>query len=107
MKDKALSQGAKITINKQIEAYGQVQRLNLDSKKKSIELDVLLHGEIEALKVYIYHYELAETDGHHQLKVNGVTTSRTWINRLASTHLEGKIFEIPSEYGKMLQGVLG
>ncbi len=106
MKDKALSQGAKMAINSQIEDYGKVQSLNLDSKKKSIELEVLLHGELEPLKVYVDHYELRETVGRHQLKVNGVTTSRAWINRLASTHLEGKTFEVPSEYGKMLKVVI-
>ncbi|MEA3490373.1 MAG: hypothetical protein U9R27_00570 [Campylobacterota bacterium] len=103
MRDKTLSHAAKIAINSQIEAYGQVQRLNLDSKKKSIELEVLLHGEIEAFKVHVDHYELIEVDGRHQLKVHRVTTSRAWINTIASTHLEGRMFNVPDKYGKILK----
>ena len=106
MKDKALSQGAKIAINKHIEAYGKVQKLNLDSKKKSIDLEVILAGEIEALSVHINNYELIEINGHHQLKVNGVTTSRSWVNTLIASYLEGKSLDVPVEYVKMLKAVI-
>ena len=106
MKDVALSHGAKMAINTQIEAYGKVQKLNLDSKNKSINMEVMLEGEIEALSVHVDNYELIETDGLSQLKVRGVTTSRTWINTVASAHLEGKSFDIPDEYAKMLKAVI-
>ena len=107
MKDTALSKGAQVAINSQIETYGEVQHIYLDSKNKTIELEVLLDGEDEALKVGVSKYGLIEIDGKYQLKVSGVTTSRAWINTLAATHLEGKTFDVPSEYGKMLHGVLG
>ena len=106
MKDKTLSHVAKIAINTQIEAYGKVQKLNLDSKKKSIDLEVILDGELEAFYVHVDNYELTEIDGRHKLKVNGVTTSRAWINRLASAHLEGRTFDLPCKYGKMTKGVI-
>ncbi len=106
MKDKALSQGAKMAINSQIEAYGQVHRLNLDSKKKSIDLEVMLAGEIETLCVHVNNYELIETNGHSKLIVRGITTSRTWVDSLAASYLEGKAFDIPVEYAKMLRTVL-
>lgn len=106
MKDKALSEGAKIAINRQIEDYGKVQSLYLDSHKKSIELEILLKGELEMLHVYVNNYELSETDDHHQLKVNGVTTSRAWINTVASCYLEGRTFDIPNEYAKIFKVVI-
>ena len=106
MKDTALSHGARIAINTQMKAYGKVQKLNLDSKEKSIALEIMLEGEIESLSVHIETYELTETDGHHQLKVSGVTTSRAWINTVASDYLEGKAFDITEEYAKMLKSVL-
>ena len=106
MKDTALSKGVQMAINTQIEAYGKVQSLYLDSKNKTIELEVLLEGEYEALKVHVDNYELIEVDDRHQLKVNGVTTSRAWINSLASAHLEDKTFDIPSEYCKILKAVI-
>ena len=106
MRDKALSQGAKIAINTQMEDYGKVQSLYLDSKKKSIDLELMLAGEIETLSVHINNYELVEINGHHQLKVNGVTSSRSWVNTLIASYLEGKSFDVPVEYVKMIKAVI-
>ncbi len=106
MKDAALSKGAKIAINSQIKEYGQMLKLNLDSTQKSIEIEVMLDGEHEPLKVHVRNYELTQENGKHLLKVHGVTTSRAWINTVASSYLEGKAFEIPSEYAKMLKVIV-
>ena len=106
MKDKALSKGAKMAINSQMEDYGKVQSLYLNSKTKSIDMEIMLNGEIESLKVHIANYELTETSGRLQLRVNGVTTSRVWINALSPVHIEGKYFDIPDEYGKILKTMI-
>ena len=106
MKDAALSKGAKMAINNQIKEYGKMLKLNLNSEQKSIEIEVLLEGEHEPLKVHVRNYEMTEEHGKHFLKVHGVTTSRAWINTMVSSYLEGKTFEIPSEYAKMLKVVI-
>jgi len=103
MKDKALSTGAKIAINQHMKDYGEIVKLNLNSKFKSMNLEVRLDGESENLTVEIENYEIAE-DNH--LKISGITTSRTWINKLASKYLEGKEISVPSEYAKMLRAVV-
>ena len=105
-KDVALSTGAKIAINTQIKEYGEMLKFNLDSKNKSIEIEVMLDGEKESLEVKVDKYEITEVDGGHQLRVHGVTTSRAWINVLASSYLEGKSFDIPAEYAKILKVVV-
>lgn len=105
MKDIALSHGAKLAINKQIKSYAEVQKFHLNSKKRSIDMEVILKGEIEPISIHIKNYSLTELDGVHQLRVSGVMTSRTWINTVAS-YLEGKAFEIPTEYAKMLKAVM-
>jgi len=106
MKDAALSKGAKIAINSQIKEYGEMLKFNLDSTQKSIEVEVMLDGEHEPLKVHIGKYEMTQTDGKHFIQIYGVTTSRAWINTIASSYLEGKAFEIPAEYAKMLKMVV-
>jgi len=106
IKDAALSKGAKIAINSQIKEYGQMLKLNLDSTRKSIEMEVMLDGEYEPLKVYVRNYEMTKENGKHLLKVHGVTTSRAWINTVASSYLEGKAFEIPAEYAGMLKVIV-
>jgi len=105
IKDKALAKVAQIAINKQIAEYGEVQSLRLDSSTHRIDLTVMLEGEVEALIVHIDKYEISESNGSHQLEVHGINTSRQWINTLASTYLEGRSFNIPSEYATMLKVV--
>ncbi len=103
MKDKALSTGVKIAINQHIKDYGEIVKLNLNSKFKSMDLEVRLDGESENLTVQIENYEITE-DNH--LKISGITTSRIWINKLASKYLEGKEFKVPNEYAQMLRAVV-
>lgn len=106
MKDMALSKGVKIAINMQIKEYGEMLKLNLDSNNKSIEAEIMLDGEREPLTVHVERYEMTEENGRHFLKIHGVTTSRTWINTVASSYLDGKTFEIPTEYAKLLKVVI-
>jgi len=105
-KDVALAQGAKMAINNQIKEYGEMLKLNLDSENKSIEMEVMLDGEKESLKVHVKKYTLLQEGDKHFLKIEGVKTSRAWINTVASSYLEGKTFEIPAEYAKMLKVVI-
>jgi len=106
MKDAALSKGAKVAINSYIKEYGKMLKLNLDSENKSIDLEVLLDGETEPLSVTVERYELTEEHGKNLLKIYGIHTSRAWINTIAASYLEGKSFEIPEEYAKMLKVIV-
>jgi len=103
MKDKALSTGAKIAINQHIREYGSITNLSLNSKFKSMHMNVLLHGEQEPIEVQVENYLITEGN---QLKISGVATSREWINTLALNHLEGKEFAISSEYAQMLKAIV-
>jgi hypothetical protein len=66
----------------------------------------MLEGEKEPLTVKVENYALEEEKGKYFLKIYGVETSRAWINTLASSYLEGKSFEIPAEYAKMLKVIV-
>lgn len=103
MKDKALSHGAKMAINQHISEYGEIVKLSLNSKFKSMDMEIMLDGEDESLKIQVDHYEIIE---ENSLRISGVTTSKAWITTLAHTHLEGKTFPIPDEYAKMLKAVI-
>jgi hypothetical protein len=72
MKDAALSKGAKVAMNSYIKEYGKMLKLNLDSKNKSIALEVLLEGEKEPLSVNVQRYELTEENGKNLLKIYGI-----------------------------------
>ena len=103
MKDVALSHGARIAINQQISDYGEIVKLSLNSKFKSMDMEIMLDGENESVKVQVEHYEITE---ENFLRISGVTTSKSWMTTLAHTYLEGKIFDVSDEYAKMLKAVI-
>jgi hypothetical protein len=105
-RDTVLSTGTRIAINNQIKEYGEMLKLNLNSEKKSIEMEVMLEGEKEPLTVTVKKYVMTQDGDKHFLKIQGVKTSRAWINTMASSYLEGKTFEIPAEYAKLLKVVV-
>jgi hypothetical protein len=106
MKDKALSKGLVMAVNHQIKEFGEMLKFNLDSKSKTIELEIMLDGEKEPLHAKVNHYKLTEEDGKNFLVAKDVVTSRAWINTVASQYLSGQKFEIPTEYAKMLKLVV-
>ncbi|WP_292660030.1 hypothetical protein [Nitratifractor sp.] len=106
MKDRILSKGAQLAINAKIREFGKMLKLDLDSKRKSLEMEVMLEGEKEPLFVSVERYEFFEEDGGYYLRVFGVRTSRAWIDAVASSYLEGRRFEIPAEYAKILRSVI-
>ena len=101
-KDSVVQKVVKMVINFYAKEYGKMLKLDLDSKAKSVSLEVMLDGEKEALSVKISNYEIVEERSKYFLKINGIRTSRAWINTIASSYLEGELFEIPEEYVKIL-----
>jgi len=103
MKDVALSHGARVAINQQIGEYGEIVKLTLNSKFKSMDMEIMLNGKKESIKIQVEHYEITDKNS---LRISGVTTSKAWITTLAHAHLEGKTFDVPDEYAKMLKAVI-
>jgi len=105
LKDRGVSFAARIiaTLYLTTKGYGKMLKLDLDSKKKSLEAQIMLKGEKEPLEVKVNHYELFEKDGKYYLRLTGIRTSREWIDVLVASFIEGKAFEIPMEYAQKLK----
>ncbi len=103
VKDRGVSVAVQAAINYKIKEFGEMLKFNLDSKTKTIELEITLDGEKEPLLVKVNSYELTQEDAKHYLVANDIVTSRAWINSVASQYLSGQKFEIPAEYAKMLK----
>jgi len=105
-KDKGLSVAVQTAINYKIKEFGEMIKFNLDSKTKTIELEIMLDGEKEPLNVKVNSYKLTQEDDKYYLVANDIVTSRAWINTVASQYLSGQKFQIPSEYAQMLKLVV-
>jgi hypothetical protein len=106
LKDSALSKGTRTAINTQIKEFGHMLKFDLDSNTKSISMEVMLKGEKEPLEIHIGCYELFEKSGEYQLRLFDIRSSRSWINTLAASYLEGKAFKIPEKYARVLKIVI-
>ena len=106
VKDKGVSVAVKMAINSKIKEFGEMLKFNLDSETKTIELEILLDGEKEPLHVKVNNYKLIKENDKHYLQANDITTSRTWINTVASHYLSGQKIEIPAKYAQILSLVV-
>lgn len=106
IKDCTFSTCVKAVINYKVKEYGKMLNFKLDSKNKTIELELMLDGEKDPLTVKVDNYKLSHKDDKHYLVVKDITTSRKWINVIAEQYLHGQKFEIPAEYAKVLSVVV-
>jgi hypothetical protein len=106
LKDKALSKSLEFAINQKIKDYGKMLKLNLNSKDKTIEFEIMLKGEKESLIVYIDNYMISEENGKFHLYAEDVRTSREWINIVAENYLKNQKIEVPDKIAKTLQTLI-
>jgi len=103
MKDKAISKAAEVMINKYIAEYGKINKITLNSKDKSILLEIMLDGEIDVINVNIENYKVTEDS---DVILNKISTSKPWLTTLAQNYIENKKFKIPLEYSKIVKGMI-
>ena len=102
-KDTILAKATQIAVNSQMKKFGKMLNLTLNSKAKNIDLEVMLDGEYEPLSIYIRNYEIVEDNDKHFIKIQNIVTSRAWIDEAVVPRLEGRTFELPSKYIKLIK----
>jgi len=103
IKDKTISFSVKTILNIKFKEYGEMLKLNLDSTNKTIELEVMLKGEKEPLEIKVNQYEIIQENGKYFIHINGLKTSREWINVIAKNYLEDEKFELDSKLAEVLK----
>lgn len=71
-------------INSKLGRYGEMLKLEIDSKQKTISLEILPKGETMPIQVHIGDYEIIEGDPGG-VKLRDVHTSREWITEIIKT----------------------
>ncbi len=93
----------KLVVNKKFKRFGKMLILNINSKEKTIFIEVLPKGEREPIKVNIGHYEIL-TGQVNGIRLEEINTSREWITELVQTLVPAPIIE--SDYTKLLKIIL-
>jgi len=103
MKSTAIRQGLNMFLKS---GYGEITALEFDSKARSLQMQLLLHGEESPIDIAIDHFE-AEMDGEDLAVVlTGVRVSRAWMQELVRSRVEGKRFPVPAAFAGMAKLVL-
>jgi hypothetical protein len=96
LKEAALEVAIKVFINREIEAFGVVRRLAIDTNKKTIQVELDLKGEPSPISVDIGSYELSEKDGVLRIAFQDMNASREWISAVLVKYVAGQAFRLPN-----------
>jgi hypothetical protein len=90
-----------------LKRYGTMTQLRIDSKARSIDMELELQGESSPIHVHIDQYDFERLpSGDGTLVVRGITVSRPWMQELAKNLVESKPQHIPEKLAGYLAMVL-
>ena len=98
MKDMGMAKGVQIGLNQMIKEFGKITKLNLDSSKNSINMDILLEGENESINLTINKIEVIQYGNTPNLRISEISVSKSWMNIIVKKYLDGRVLPIPPEY---------
>lgn len=90
-KDSAISYTVKELANSEsFSELGKVIDLQLNSKEKTAQIDILLKGEPESIHVTIGKYLISGTEADGELLLCDIVTTREWMNAVINKVFQGK-----------------
>jgi hypothetical protein len=102
-KDWLVEKAAVVMINQAVlKPYGTLTALKLDTTARTITAELQLNGETEPVRIEIHEYELIEEEGAAFLVIKSLSTSRSWLTRLASDFGVGRKFKLPDSVRKFI-----
>ena len=111
MKDMVISKGVVPWLNKQMADYGKIVSFKLDSSDRHVELEALLNGEKEPVKVWVEKYAVVKKGMDMFIRFEHVETSRAWFNILLRDlvlpkYAPANMVQIPAEYMWLVEKVI-
>ena len=98
IKDKATAILLKNFANSFISDFGSLDKINVDSKNKSIYLSVNLKGERECITIEITDYKVVKSQNQNSIQLHNITTSREWLNVALSKYYLDRRIKISSQF---------
>jgi hypothetical protein len=96
LKDSLAASAAKSLLSARLERYGRVTELKINSREKSLMVEVLLAGERDEIRVEVGRYRITGLAGSHSIVVESIQASRPWLQLALEDFMVGKPFPIPT-----------
>jgi hypothetical protein len=94
-KDTMTSRAAQFYVNSQIARYGEVQKLKIDSRQKTVEVSCLLHGEPSPISIKVENYKVETAGDKKFFQATDISCTRPWLQNLLSDFAKNRRVELP------------
>ena len=106
-KDRLMEQAALSYLNSKILApFGRATSLRIDSKAKTLNIELELKGESTPVNIELMDYEILNEAGSYAILVRQVRTSREWLTALATARFCDRKLPVPEQAGAWLARML-
>jgi hypothetical protein len=102
-KDASLSFLLHKALQHKLANYGRMLNLTIDSRQKSIRLELLLKGETEPIIILVHEYAITSDDQGTSLIIHRLSVSREWADTLAAQFLTGQKIPVPEKFQPFLK----
>ena len=106
LRDTAASVGGERVFRQYFAKYGRMLDLDIDSRNKTIRIEILPKGEASPIEIKVLEYEVFFDGKEASIAVKKVSASREWIEVLLNDVAVGRKFPIPEKYAGMICLVL-
>jgi hypothetical protein len=103
-KDRVLSTQLKNIANEQLEPYGEIVELRVNTLERWAACRIRLEGEADILELELSRYQLNRSGDFRSLEIDGenIHTSRQWLTSLLRDKLGRKHIPLPSQFGWLI-----
>jgi hypothetical protein len=104
-KDAIVSNVLKSIVNYFVTDFGTLTQFSVDSSNKSLNITVMLKGELNELNLQLFGYAIFFDEGKAFLSFQSLHSSRQWLNLLYQKKFSNKQMkiEIPAKIAKPIK----
>jgi hypothetical protein len=105
-KDASCSFLAERALQGTIQRYGRMLNLSIDSRNRSLQLEMLPKGEERPVTILVERYEVVTENQTTFLVIHKASASREWLTVLINDFLIGRRLPVPPQYEAALRLIL-
>ncbi len=96
LKEAAAEAAITALVNREIETFGTVRSLSINTEQKTMRVELALKGEAARIWINVAAYELSEQNGQVHIAFQNATASREWITAVLNQYVVGRPFRLPN-----------
>ena len=104
-KDAIISSGLKSYANSKLDGIGEILKLELNTRQRSVRARVAICGDCRPLDVALDHYQIIQRGGRYLVRVAGVQTSEKQLTNQLNEYLQREDLVLPRNLAPMMKAL--